>query len=282
MAETNKNQWVTNFANAIEENSNPQEPAAGAQEDNTDKYKALETVSYKDMLSSKIQTSAAKDQALKYSSVALGASGLGSQGMAESSRTGIMNNYGRAIQEAGQQHAQNLLDIETQRQQDLETKGNESWQNAMTMLQQASNQQDLDYIKNNFYDGMSDEQKRMFDYYYASFGRDLVRPQYTSLEALNNATYENEKGNVEALGDHFNEEVKVLWHHGSAGDYQNGDVVKITNGRNETIYMKWANNGFVTTNKADYDNASANNVNSFELTRGKNKNNEYKQTNTKK
>lgn len=171
---TNKNEWVNTFANAIGESNPPAQPnAEGGASGNNDKYAALETTSYKDMLSSKIQANAAKEQAIKYSNNVLGANGVGSQGMAESARAGIMNNYARAINDAQALHGQNLLDIETQRQNDLETKGEEGWQNAMTMLSQATSQEDLDYIKNNFYAGMTDEQKKMFDYYYASYGRDV-------------------------------------------------------------------------------------------------------------
>ena len=172
---TNKNEWVNTFANAIgASGDNAVTPTGGQKEEgNTDKYAALETTSYKDMLSSKIQANNAKDQALKYASASLGASGLAGQGMAESTRAGIMGSYQRAINDADIRHNQNVLDIEAQRQADLETKGEENWQSVMTMLSQATSKEDLDYLKNNFYANMTDDQKRMFDYYYASYNRDL-------------------------------------------------------------------------------------------------------------
>ncbi len=283
---TNKTEWVDSFAKSIGEssgsvagsdvNTNP-----GATTSNPDKYAALETTSYKDMLSSKIQASAAREQANKYVGTTLGANGLGTQGISESARVGIANQYGQAIANADQTHQANVLDIESQRQDDLELKNTESWQNAMTMLNQASSQEDLDYIKNNFYSGMSDEQKKMFDYYYSSYSSSMNSGDYNSLEMLNSATYENASGNVSTLGEHFGEETKVLWHHGSNNDYEKGDVIKVTNGEGDTIYMKWAGNGFITTNEAEYNNAASNNVNSFELTRGSNKTNNYKQVNKK-
>lgn len=130
-----------------------------------DKHDALKYTSYKDMLSSKIQASAAKEQAQKYVGTALGNSGFGGQGIAESTANGIFNAYGKAISDADATHQANMVDIANQQA----AEGEEKWQSAMTMLQQARNQADIDYIKENFYEGMTDDQKKMFDYYAASY-----------------------------------------------------------------------------------------------------------------
>ena len=130
-----------------------------------DKHDALKYTSYKDMLSSKIQASAAKEQAQKYVGTALGNSGFGGQGIAESTANGIFNAYGKAISDADATHQANMVDIANQQADE----GEEKWQSAMTMLQQARNQADIDYIKENFYEGMTDDQKKMFDYYAASY-----------------------------------------------------------------------------------------------------------------
>lgn len=175
--ETNKTNWVKNFSQAIsnEGGSNPAPQQEGGEVggNQPDKYAALETTSYKDMLSSKIQASNAKEQAMKYASASLGASGFSGQGMAESTRAGIINNYSKAIAGADEQHQQNLLDIETQRQEDAATKGDEDWQATMTMLQQATSKEDLDYLRAEFYPSMTDQQKKIFDYYYGTYARDL-------------------------------------------------------------------------------------------------------------
>lgn len=276
MAETNKTKWVDSFSKQIGATTTP-----GGTQQPTDKYDALEYTSYKDMLSSKIQASVAKDQAQKYIGASLNNAGFGGQGMAESTRLGIQGVYGKAISSADQTHQANLIDINRAKTEETTQAGEEKWQSAMTMLQQATSQTDLDYVKNNFYQDMTPDQQKMFDYYYASYGNSFNGGSYTSLDSLNNATYQNEKGNVETLGENFAEEAKVLWHNGSVGNYQNGDVVKVTNGQGETVYMKWAGNGFATTTQTEYDNAKTNNVNSFELTRGKDKNNNYSQTNKK-
>ena len=172
---TNKNEWVNNFAKSIGEGGDKTvSPTGGSGEGgNTDKYDALETTSYKEMLSSKIQAANAKDQALKYANDSLAGAGLGNQGIAESTRAGIMGNYQRAITGADEQHQANLMDIETQRQEDATTKGEEDWQTTMTMLQQATSQEDLDYLKSEFYPNMTEQQKKIFDYYYSTYARDL-------------------------------------------------------------------------------------------------------------
>ena len=144
----------------------PQNSANPEGEEKTmDKHDALKYTSYKDMLSSKIQASAAKEQAQKYVGTALGNSGFGGQGIAESTANGIFNAYGKAISDADATHQANMVDIANQQADE----GEEKWQSAMTMLQQARNQADIDYIKENFYEGMTDDQKKMFDYYAASY-----------------------------------------------------------------------------------------------------------------
>ena len=173
---TNKQEWVNNFSKAIgNTGENAVTPTGGSGEggNTPDKYDALETTSYKEMLSSKIQAANAKDQALKYANDSLAGAGLGGQGIAESTRAGILGNYQRAITGADETHQANLMDIETQRQDDATTKGEEDWQTTMTMLQQATSKEDLDYLKSEFYPNMTDQQKKIFDYYYSTYARDL-------------------------------------------------------------------------------------------------------------
>ena len=173
---TNKQEWVNNFSKAIgNTGENAVTPTGGSGEggNTPDKYDALETTSYKEMLSSKIQAANAKDQALKYANDSLAGAGLGGQGIAESTRAGILGNYTKAITGADEAHQANLMDIEQQRQEDVTTKGEEDWQTTMTMLQQATSKEDLDYLKSEFYPNMTDQQKKIFDYYYSTYARDL-------------------------------------------------------------------------------------------------------------
>ena len=89
---------------------------------NNDKYKALETTSYKEIMSGKIQAANVKEQALKNLGTTLNANGMGTQGYSESARVGVANNYANAIAKLDEQHAQNVMDIEQQKQEDLEAR----------------------------------------------------------------------------------------------------------------------------------------------------------------
>ena len=83
-------------------------------------YNDLRKESYRTMLNSEIQASIAKDRALKYTQNALAAQGLGSQGVSESARVGIMNDYHNANQDAVSQYRKELLGInQDERKEDL-------------------------------------------------------------------------------------------------------------------------------------------------------------------
>ena len=201
--QTNKDQWVNTFSKSIN-NSSPQNNVDNpGQESEMDKYDALKYTSYKDMLSSKIQASAAKEQAQKYVGTALSNSGFAGQGIAESTHAGIMNAYGKAISDADATHQANMVDIEGQQQDELAAKGEEKWQSAMTMMQQAQSQEDLDYIKENFYEDMTEDQKKMFDYYYASysnsFGSEFNTYGDAAQQVFNEAFNIDENGNATSV-----------------------------------------------------------------------------------
>lgn len=197
--QTNKDQWVNTFSKSIN-NSSPQNNVDNpGQESEMDKYDALKYTSYKDMLSSKIQASAAKEQAQKYVGTALSNSGFAGQGIAESTKAGIMNAYGKAISDADATHQASLVEIEGQQQDELAAKGEEKWQSAMTMMQQAQSQADLDYIKENFYEDMTDDQKKMFDYYYASYSNSFGS-EFNTFGDQANAVF-NEAFNVDENGN---------------------------------------------------------------------------------
>lgn len=189
MAE-NRDAWVSNFNNAV--NGVSPQNAGVAGEQNTqpqDKYKGLENVSYSELLNSKVQSAAVKEQALKYVNTPLNAGGFQGQGLAESSKLGIYGNYQKSIDEANKVHQQNLMDIEVKKADDLEAQGKERWQSAMEMLSQAQTTEELEQIKNDFYDGFTDDQKKYFDYYYASYGKDIGKAgEYATLDSLRNAS----------------------------------------------------------------------------------------------
>lgn len=114
--------------------------------DNTDYYKMLKDESYKAMLDSEVQASIAKDQAVKYTTTGLNASGYGTQGIAESSRLGIHNIYQGALASAQAQNAANQNDIALQ---EIEAK-NDSFESMTTLMSNASDLEQLNSILGNY------------------------------------------------------------------------------------------------------------------------------------
>lgn len=263
MAETNKKNWVDNFASAIGESGGstaPKEEGAS-----TDKYANLETTSYKEMLNSKIQASAAKDQAMKYVNNSLKGAGYGTQGMAESTRAGIYGNYQKAITEADQTHANNLLDIANSRANEEEAKGTDRWQSAMEMLQQATSQEDLDYVKNNFYDSFSDDQKKYFDYYYASFGSQMpgntvdLGSEYTYDKGTDVYAYDRKTGGSVSVSGKFNVENETLNSAIAKGELKRDSYIQLANTAGQDIYIYFDKSGkLYYISKATYDSQNEN------------------------
>lgn len=261
MAGTNKDQWVENFNSAIggtsPQNANPQ-PAnpTGA----TDKYEGLKNTSYKEMLDSKIQAAAVKEQSQKYVQSSLAAAGLSGQGIAESTKAGIFGSYQKAINAADDTHNKNLIDIETQRQNDLEAKGTDRWQSTMEMLQQARSKEDLDMIKSDFYDGFTDDQKKYFDYYYASYSADLadtgvkLGSQYVYNPDADIPCYDRKTGGTTTEKGEFDIENQNLNSAIAQGELARGSYIELANLKGQAIYLYYGNNGqLYYVNKATYD-----------------------------
>lgn len=229
-----------NITNAQpQNNSNSQ-----TNEDINNKYNALETTSYKELLSSKIQSANAREEAQKYAANSLVANGLGNTGMAQSAQLGIYNTYQQALNNAEQIHQQNLFDIESQRQADLELESEENFQNVLTMLSQSMNAQDLMSVKNEFYNTLNDSQKRIFDYYYSSYNSQY-RNQFVN-NIVANAT-DNTKVTVsqigalaKTLGSSTSETQIKNWVQNSA---QNGDIFALSDG--DVNYYFVYNNGMI-------------------------------------
>lgn len=258
--ETNKDQWVKQFGQAIGEGGNPNPISENNGNMPTDKHEALEYVSYKDMLSSKIQASNAKDQALKYAQNSLANAGFAGQGMAESTRAGIMNNYNRAIMGADEQHQQNLMDIAAQKTEEQAAAGEDKWQSVMTMMQQATSQEDLDYLKSEFYPSMTDDQKKMFDYYYSSFSNSFVEPgnvvgseyNYNDNKAY---AYDKDGGSVSTKGK-FNKENETMNSAIATGKIEKDTYIQLHNLSNQDLYLYYGRDGkLYYVSKDTYNNA---------------------------
>jgi len=104
----------------------------------TDYYTNLKNESYKTMLDAEIQANAAKDQSLKYMNNALNANGLANQGIAESSKLGLLNTYNQALASAQNAHSQNMANIGLQETTDLKQKQSDNFESLSTLLENAA------------------------------------------------------------------------------------------------------------------------------------------------
>ncbi len=262
---TNRDKWTQAFANSVNGAATGNSVEGGKPTGGADKYSALETVSYKDMLSSKIQAANIRDQSMKYADAALNSTGLSGQGIAESARLGINNAYGRAVQEADQTHSSNLLNIQQQRIDDAEASSEEKWQSAMTMLQQAQSKEDIQYIRDNFYAGFTDDQKKYFDYYAASYSSGLNDASVStggefSYENGNMYAYDENGGSVSTSGK-FNRENETLSAAIATGKIAKGTYVQLHNKSNQDAYLYYGNDGKVYyVSRETYAAASGNKV----------------------
>lgn len=274
------------YKNALEED----------QEENNAYYDLVKKQRFSELRNKEVQLENAKAQASKYTQNMLAAQGLGSQGFAQSVQSGIYNNYMNAFSASQKEYQDDIANIELERRQANKAIGEEGFQQLVSLI--SADNGDMARVNDLLSDygfgkvdeksgafvwnekkpeGMSNIDWAQLKYMYGiqndTYGGNASSnfATYGSLDELGTATYVNNKGNVETLASHFNEETKVLWHHASIGDYKNGDSIKVTNGEGSIIYLQWTSNGFRMVNEEQYE-ASAN---KYTLTRGKDKNNVY-------
>lgn len=243
-----------------------------------DYYNALKNESYKQLLNSEVQASIARDQALKYTNNTLAAKGYANQGMAESTGLGLQSQYQTALSNAANQYRTDMAGI-NQQQRDEELKvQDDNFKSLTTLMDTAAqsgdkNQLDnvlrsygykinedgtLDLSNSTFDENSNNQLKTLYSLYNASLS---TKPGLNSLEDLNNQTYirtgGDRKGVAATLGENFGNLMKAAWHKVTNGEYTDGSVVKVTNGDNETIYLKCNNGGFTMITENEYDTANA-------------------------
>lgn len=243
----------------------------------TDYYNALKNESYKALLNSEVQASIARDQAMKYTQNSLRAKGYGNQGLAESSNLGLQSQYQTALANAANNYQSSLRNIDEQQRNEQIKNENDNFQSITTLMQAAAESGDVNQLNNvletygygslndgkmdfaKLYESNLDERrKKQIEILYNMYNTQLsTKPETTlnSLDSLKGATYIGKNNTVATIGDHFNEEMKYLWHKGSSGDYTTGDTIQVKNGNGDTIYMKWTGNGFKLIDEATYNSS---------------------------
>ena len=83
---------------------------------------------------------------------------------------------------------------------------------------------------------------------------------YGSLEALMGATYIDKDGGVSNFNDNFSKESEYIYTKAINGQYDDGTVIKVTNGRGETVFLRFDyGKGFVQVEAKDWAAAEAEN-----------------------
>ena len=265
-------------------------------------YDMVKEQKFDKLLDKQVQLENAKAQALKQTQNSINAAGFGSQGYGSSINSGIYGRYMNAFNENERDYETEVDQLEQARRQELNANSEEAYQQVVSLMTGGNTNMDRvhEYLSSiglgevddegNFIWGEKPESMSQADWTQLQYLYNLqndtaqelkaqeeaMNPGYAvygSLDQLGAATYVNGKGNVETLAGHYNEEIKVVWHHASNGDYQPGDTIKITNGEGNTIYLQWTSNGFRMVGESDYNSAE----HQYTLQRGKNKNNIYNQ-----
>ena len=262
-------------------------------------YDMVKEQKFDKLLDKQVQLENAKTQALKQTQNSINAAGFGSQGYGSSMNSGIYGRYMNAFNDNQRDYAQEVNELEQARNQELNNNKEEAFQQVVTLMSSGNTNMDrvneylssigigtYNYDTGEFTWGEKPESMSQADWTQLQYLYNLQKDNadenaaanetpnyavYGSLDQLGAATYVNGKGNVETLAGNYNEEIKVVWHYASNGDYQPGDTIKITNGEGNTIYLQWTSNGFRMVGESDYNSAE----HQYTLTRGKNKNNIY-------
>lgn len=244
-----------------------------------DYYKLARDQEYGLMFDKEVALENAKANAMKYTQNQINAQGFGGTGYGSSLQSGIYNTYLNKANEAKNDYAENIRNINLQEQQAMQDQANDRFQSVTTMLQGADTTENMNQLltdygygsvdkDGNFVwnaekpEGMSDDDWYQMQYYYRMKANDFAQQSegqgaLGSYEALSNylATLSGTTDTSGAPTQTFGAEAQTLWAYGSSGQITNGGVVAVTNGQGQTVYLKWTQYGFVKSDQNEYNGA---------------------------
>lgn len=245
----------------------------------TDYYANLKNESYKAMLDAEIQADVAKQQSMKYVGNTVAGQGLAGQGMAESSRVGILNTFNQALSEAQNTHNKNLVDIGAQEVAAQKQTANDNFESMTTLMSNASDVEGLNNILKNYkidvadgvlsgegYDALDPNSQAQLNSLYQLYSSQYQDQNgvYTDLARLQNATVIGTNGKPLNLGTQFNEETQIAFAHALQGDLAVGTVVCLDNTKKKEGgtkgYIMWTGKGFKVVNEDAYNKATSKNT----------------------
>lgn len=260
----------------------PTQPSEGSD----DYYKMAREQEYGLLFDKEVALENAKANALKYTQNQINAQGFGGTGYGSSMQSGIYNTYLNKANEAKDEYAENVRNINLQEQEDLKQQANDRFESVTTMIASADTAENMNQLltdygygkvddEGNFVwgekpEGMSDDDWYQMQYYYRMKQSDLEAnntSHVNTLEGLQGMTFElqdndttkdknHHAGTVGTLGEWFGEESKLLIHKANNNQLEKDCVIQVTNGRGDVIYLKWDGKGFTQTNKDAYKSAS--------------------------
>lgn len=226
---------------------------SGTSTTQTDQYSALENASWTELLSARIQAENAREQANKYVANSINNSGFQGQGLAESTRAGIYNTYQTALSNADATYQESMSEIAANRAADEQTASAENWQSVMTMLQAATSQEDINFLRERYYNDLTAEQKNYFDYYATSYERAFSeQATYSDLEALKEAYITGTGNEVVQIGNDYPTELNRLNTELTNGTIQAGDTFEIHSTYGNTFYLEYTGAGWNVINAQTY------------------------------
>ena len=238
--------------------------------------KAMSEKNYKALLQSDIAAYNLKQNSQKYLDQMLAGQGLAGQGYGTSAHIGIENSaqnlYAQNLENYAENERQAL--VEAQERKDAADLENDKQLYYYLTNSDGSDESIAQYMANYGYtlkDGKwVDANGNEASGYVLSaiqYAKDnavenegIRGAYYGSLEALMGATYIDKDGGVSNFNDNFSKESEYIYTKAINGQYDDGTVIKVTNGRGETVFLRFDyGKGFVQVEAKDWAAAEAEN-----------------------
>ena len=247
-----------------------------------DYYKALKDQNYSTLLDNQIQLDNARQRALKNTNAGLAAAGFDSSGYGQLARQGVESQYLQGLQNAQVNYQNQNLEVDKMKydaMNDAYTGLYSDLVSADIQSEDALNKYLTDYglMKDGVLDRDAFNERygsdnfarfnaaiRNLNNQFADVRKAASAQNAESLKNMSfvlNGDYSGDKKHVKGqsgtLGEWFDKESDLLMAKASSGELETNSVVKVTNGRNDVIYLKWNGVGFEKTNESEYNGSNS-------------------------
>jgi hypothetical protein len=242
----------------------------------TNYYDELKKESYKTLLDAEIQASASRDRALKYTNAGINANGYGGQGIAESTKLGVGNQYQQALQNANSQYRNEIANIQQQEREENLANANDQFESMTTLMNSSTSQEQLNDIMTRYgvtpnADGtftysddspLTTNDKRQLEILYNMQNESLKKSGYEGRELnLEEGGYVYQKdGSVQHISsddmnteDGFKHGLLTIKAYASYGRLPNDCAIKLEKKNGKTMYLKYINNTLYYITPEEFD-----------------------------